>query len=245
MGAISSISINQSSIIRNSDLMWWYDASKRKGTTSNSLVDLTGRGQNLSWIVGTPPISNGIIDNRLGYIARNFNMIDRDIADMTISVWFKVSYLDQPSANFVHQPVIILMDELPLSYNLYLSFNDFYPVFNYFNSTGGTAFQLGTGGNTDSLNPFLNNTWYHYTVVRRGTLTPKWYHYVNGVLSGLTSNEIGSTNSTILPSSQSGTVRLSFGNSMRGYLGPIYAYKRALTDTQILWNYNADKNRFI
>lgn len=244
---MNSVTVHSSPIIRNDDLMWWYDVSKRGGLLSfSSLYDLTGRGQNLTWQSTPPPVNNGYIEFGTLYAgtrALYSDMLDRDIADVTFSVWLRFLYT---SGSVVLQPIKLAVDRNDVNNHFKVSFNDGRAVNNFFNSTGANYCALGDAGTSDNLdNPLFDGVWHKYDVVRRGSLTPKWYHYIDGVLSGMTAQEDGAgVNGLLSPSSAGGVVWLEIF-SMAGDLGPFYAYKRALTDAQILWNYNVDKNKYI
>lgn len=238
---MESISINTSSIIRNS-LMWWYDVSRRNSYNNTWLYDLSGRGQNLNWWFGPPTVA-GV--GFTGAVARYPYIIDRDISDVTFTVWIKFTYLNSGS---VFQPIKLSVDQSDVAYHFKLSItNDTQPIFNFFNSTGATFCKLGGSGDVDSNHPLFDGVWHQYTVVRRNSLTPKWYHYIDGILSSLSSSEGGSAGGLLNPTGVGSDYWLDIGYAIpsNGYVGSVYGYNRALTDKEILFNFNAEKNKYL
>ena len=112
-------------------------------------------------------------------------------------------------------------------------------------STGGNALALITNtlGITNvvtSSNTLSINTWYYVTGLWTSGSSIKIY--VNGVLRGTTN-----TSSTNLRTSTDGWVMGSVdasSNFTSGYTACAEIYSRALSDTEILQNYNAKKSRF-
>ena len=101
---------------------------------------------------------------------------------------------------------------------------------------------------TSSLVPF--NTWYNLTVTWGGTLTSTidTKVYFNGVLMPFyyTVNGSGTRtsdapyNTVIMSSAGSGIA----SSGIVGYVGPEMIYNRALSQAEVLQNYNAQKSRF-
>jgi hypothetical protein len=99
---------------------------------------------------------------------------------------------------------------------------------------------LYTTSNSDiyGTTTFLINTWYYvgFTLVNGGTLT----FYKNGVSDG--------TSSTVSRTAHSSTLQLGDSRGVNfgliGRIPQVSIYKRALTPSEILQNYNATKGRF-
>ena len=109
-------------------------------------------------------------------------------------------------------------------------------------TTGFNASIVTTTPSTNQINASysttpVSNTWYYYTGVWNAGVSLKVY--INGVLRA-TQN----TSSTNLRSSGAGwssTLNTTYYNAN---LGSMIAYSTALSDVQILQNYNATKTRF-
>lgn len=237
-----SLLINNNNIIVNQDLMWWYDVGRRGGYgPNNSLIDLTGRGQNLNWYFGggtIPNISQGFIDltgAAAGNYAYHYNMLDRNILDCTFTIWFKTNN------DSVFQPMKLAVERNDVANHIKLSFNDGRAIYNFYNGTG--ANNAIAGALTSSIGLYTDGNWKQYTLIRRSGSTPRWYHYINGVLITEPTIESGVTDSILSPSSAAGNVWLETYGA-RDYLGSFFAYKRALTDQQVLYNYNAYKDKY-
>jgi hypothetical protein len=87
---------------------------------------------------------------------------------------------------------------------------------------------------------FVNGEWFHFCVTRNSsTKELKWY--VNGQL-----NQEYTTSSSTFKKTNNGISIASLGNSyyMNGDIGLTQIYNRALSASEVLQNYNAQKGRF-
>lgn len=107
---------------------------------------------------------------------------------------------------------------------------------------GTPSFQIWNSGNTvvdSSVSTPINN-WYHICSTYNGT---QLKIYVNGVLKGTTNSTLGIGT----PSSYDLYIgRMGFGAvyEYQGYIDVSKVYNRALSDNEVLQNYNALKSRF-
>lgn len=87
------------------------------------------------------------------------------------------------------------------------------------------------------------NTWYHLVLTVTNTATDEARLYINGSLQ-TEDTDIGG----VIGTHTSGTMILGSYNSSsekgRFYFGPMRRYNRPLTSTEVLQNYNAEKDRF-
>ena len=94
------------------------------------------------------------------------------------------------------------------------------------------------------------NVWDHYALVKIGVgpqETSTWKFYKNGSLVGTNSFAMTETMSDGGSNYHIGAAWSDddyVSNAMGGYIGPVYHYTSALSDAEVLQNYNALKNRF-
>lgn len=99
--------------------------------------------------------------------------------------------------------------------------------------------------NTYTNQIYLSNTWYHLVVTTSGSTYPDGIKiYQNGVNNIQGSDTLSSpwTSATTLPFSVGSEP--DSGNSFEGSIDIIRTYNRVLTQTEVLQNYNATKERY-
>ncbi len=109
-------------------------------------------------------------------------------------------------------------------------------------NNGTPSFQIWNSTNTvvNSSTSISINNWYHIVAKYDGT---QLKIYVNGTLKGTTNSTLGIGT----PSSYDlriGSMGLSHIYEFQGYIDVSKIYNRALSDTEILQNYNSLKSRF-
>ena len=100
-------------------------------------------------------------------------------------------------------------------------------------------FYLGGGNTLESSSNLVSNTWY-YVVVTYNNGNPKIY--INGALNNTTSTSINFTGNYVYTNDIG---RLgNGGQTFAGKIGSVQVYNRALSDAEVLQNYNNTKSRF-
>jgi hypothetical protein len=189
-------------------------------STSQALIDLTG---NSNVTVNNNPFTAPAINPQLNFDGTNdFISSDRNIVHGTseFSYFAVVKLQGKPSLGTIFENG---------SWTSCLLIR--------YENTGITIYSMGSYWGFFSFNPPLD-TWYHLGFIRRGNTI---FFYVNGVQSG----SIGFT-ANISPSSNLyvGMSQHAFGQCFNGSINVASVYTRALTDGEILDNYNHYKTRF-
>jgi hypothetical protein len=114
-------------------------------------------------------------------------------------------------------------------------------------SNGNTYMEIGNG-TTSTTSPFSTlsiNTWYQVVGVWTNVATNTLVLYVNGASIGTRFHSFASIKNTTSPlyigSFGDGS---AFGQWLNGRMGIVRMYNKALTSTEILNNYNADKSKY-
>lgn len=249
--ANNRILINQSSIIRNSNLLFWYDPNKRGSIVGNTVLDLSGRGLTATWINGTPSVVNNgwnITYPTNQYLNRILDT--KSYGDFSISFWFKLYTGAFPLGGGLSCIPLQLYATSTVNKHLTFDLNDDdlgaagVTMWAYWNGSGNPYSVVGkAAGGTPS--EWCDDVWRHYTFTRSITNSPYTKHYMNGieVTDYVT---MGGSQTELFCESSIFDVNFYYGYlyNVQGLLGPVYAYDKELTAAEVLWNYNADKNRF-
>ena len=149
--------------------------------------------------------------------------------DFSFSVWFK------STTNTLYQRLIAfgyLNNPAAGSLDTTLN-NGGFPMFVWWNGSGAKASYFTGGTLSDS-------TWHQYAFTRSVSNSPYTEHYVDGVLIGTTTRTGSQTeNIGFMP----GTLQM--GSLLTGNISIIKLFKRVLTSTEIAYEYNMYKNRYI
>lgn len=202
--------------------------------SGNTWFDLEGTANNAT-LFNTPTYSS----NNGGYLSfddasSEYSTISNigDINQWTIEAWFRLTSSISSKVSSIISNQYNLGSKLnfsmgtnnaPTNYNLCVGFFD------------------GSWRNTNGFTPSLN-TWYQVVGTYDGTTIRQ---YVNGVSNGGTLTYTGTPQS-------GGETRLmrrwdsnlTSGNLMDGDLAIVRIYSTALTSSQVLQNFNTNKNRF-
>jgi len=200
----------------------------RSGTTYHNL---TTNSYNSELINGTS-YSNDVmvfdgVDDQINRGSRNGTSFT-DTDNMTVSVFLKINnknvagVLGRFSTGAIYDgwTIWVYLDKI-----IFFNTNEFGNYDPAYNNTGYS---------------FTNGEWFHFAVTRDSVnKTLKWY--VNGVL-----NQEYTTTSSIYRKTNNGISFGHLGNNyyLNGSIGPCQIYNRALTATEVLQNYNAQKGRF-
>lgn len=215
-------------------MSFYVDASSKKSLTTigNGWRDLMGNTPTLAFSAATFSAVNGGIVTFAGTPGSSASTTFNQSTDMTWDVWFKRT-TSVGSFNMVFESA-----QLP-----YLSFgsptNPDRLLFSWFASV------------QQSISPatlYSNNVWYNVTCTLKFDLvatTSTCNIYVNGVLAGTSTTSVGSVTSVY----NGGLMRLAtYGSSgqypFNGSISNLKIYRRILTATEILQNYNAMVQRF-
>lgn len=222
MGIFRGPNIVRDGLILNLDV-----ASPRCYNGSNSIVDLSGRGNNGTMGGSTFSSDNqGIIsldgtDDRIEIPDSN-NDFDFGAGDYTINCWVNPSY----DSTYPH--LFTLNDQ----YNFSLK------AVRFDNSEGGKIY-VYQGYSVTFGNSFLTtDEWQMITLTREGQVHKL---YKNGVLSDTVTDSSGPKNITTT------TAYIGWGWASEytpQKRGPIQVYNTLLSGDQVLQNFNAHKERF-
>jgi hypothetical protein len=222
MGIFRGPNIVRDGLILNLDV-----ASPRCYNGSNSIVDLSGRGNNGTMGGSTFSSDNqGIIsldgtDDRIEIPDSN-NDFDFGAGDYTINCWVNPSY----DSTYPH--LFTLNDQ----YNFSLK------AVRFDNSEGGKIY-VYQGYSVTFGNSFLTtDEWQMITLTREGQVHKL---YKNGVLSDTVTDSSGPKNITAT------TAYIGWGWASEytpQKRGPIQVYNTLLSGDQVLQNFNAHKERF-
>jgi hypothetical protein len=186
-------------------------------------TDLSGYGNNATLTNGpTFNSANGgsiLFDGSNDYAPTSTNGFPFGSAAGTISTWVKASQID----NNYRWVFAYGLDVLGAS--RFLGFN-------------GSTYYFGGYGDDITAPGFSSNTWVNLTGVYNGTTASM---YVNGVLvAGATNKSWNTINNVSTVGRQT-----NGGEYFNGKIAQVLVYNRALSDTEILNNFNAVKSRFI
>ena len=240
------VMMNPTEIIKDSSLLYWYDPSRPESYpgSGTNVYDLSGRGVNAT-ISGSPVFTgNSFTCNSGDTLSATLNLpltgpVYGATYDITITLWFKMS----TTARYQYPWMLNNGGG-----NLYFDINDtdsgyhYQTMWVYWNSGGSplSALPLGALGGTNSYSDFITGSWWSYTFRRNVSASPYTEHFVNGVKIG-TIERLGDQTGELFYGG-----RLVLGNASLfiGDIGSSHAYGRALSDAEIIANYNVEKNRF-
>ena len=113
-----------------------------------------------------------------------------------------------------------------------------------YSNIGGVVFFTNDGLNNNPLgmsSSISTNTWYNVTLIREGNgITNGYKAYLNGSFTGSSNTGTWSATTTLWVGSRSDVTNQAFS----GNIGTVLGYSRALTATEVLQNFNAQKARF-
>lgn len=234
--------------ITQDGLLYWYDASRVESYpgSGNVWYDISGNGYHGTF-TSAPYVLNNTFEFDTG--AKNYYM-DAPVSfgtiyNMTITIWFKMT----TTATFQY-PLLIGKDAT--SIQLYFDFNDsdsgsiYRGVWVYWNGGGSKLAAISPDGTNGIHSQFANSQWWCYTFRRDISDSIVNRHYVNGVEVTTGTQTLGSQTEAWFYDTPN---RVALGNnlinSFTGQIGTSYAYNRALTASEILYNYEIHKNKFI
>jgi len=214
------------------NLAVYLDASNTdsySGTTWNNLVAynprLTNTGATFSSLnYGSFSLSGS------NYLSGVYN---DPFTDFTCMIWFKCTSINasQTLLTFgkTSSPFAFIETQLNAANNS--------AIFNYWNGTGSkNSYIPETTPNGD----YNDGTWHSYVVTRSVTNSPYTEHYVDGVLITTTLRNGDQTETWGgLPG------QLTLGVNYIGNISLIKLFKRVLTSTEILYEHNIYKNRYL
>lgn len=221
-----------------------FDAGSRNcfANTNRVFNDLSGKNNNgiLNGINNGYPLYNAINNGSIqfdgvdDYISLPNNSTLKP-ANITVSAWVKPGLLNKNQ--------VIFDGGYYNSENGYILFIENTNKFSFYirNSVNNTQ---GVGVRTVISNTIFNtNNWYNITGIYNGSIV---YIYINGILenSGLMPNPINYTNSTNFWIGNYASFP-NVGLIFQGNISQIQLYNRALSDSEVLQNYNALKYRYI
>jgi hypothetical protein len=110
-----------------------------------------------------------------------------------------------------------------------------------------TFMEMGNGGSTSVVSPLTGlsiNTWYQVVGVWTNVASNSIALYINGSLIGSNSHSFASIKNTTAP-----LYLGSFNNGqssqwLNGRMGVVRMYNSALTSSEVLQNFNADKDKY-
>jgi hypothetical protein len=114
-------------------------------------------------------------------------------------------------------------------------------------SNGNTYMEIGNGSTsiTSPVTGLSINTWYQVVGVWTNVASNSLALYINGSLIGSNSHSFASVKNTTSPlylgSFGDGS---AFGQWLNGRMGVVRLYSKALTSSEVLQNYNADKPKY-
>jgi hypothetical protein len=226
--------------IVTSDLVLWYDPSfstsySGSGTSITNLANtsLTGTMSNITYTSpyfayngSTSQVS--VPDNAL---------LEPGSGDWTMEAWFRPSVLGSSSV------VLGKFDNGGGSQDVSYSIR--------INSSGSLFAQIGSGSGSGST-LFVNSTsyqtvvdtWYQVVYVFKNGATKTLETFINGTTIGTVNHSLSSilntTNNLYLGSYNGG----EYNQWFNGRIGVTRLYNAALTSTQVLQNFNADRSKY-
>ncbi len=195
---------------------------------SNTWYDLSGNNNNFTLInsVNTGSESGSIILSGNNFVYSNKNSYELGITDQaTYSGWLNVTAFS-PSANLISD-----YEAFPSNRGMMVRFN---------NATSVDFYVYpGNYRITYTTSSFSTNTWYNLSGVVSGSLM---FLYINGnqVASRSLGTQIVNSNASFKIGTR-GDTGATFSNER---VSNVQVYTRALSDVEILQNYNALKGRF-
>ncbi len=219
-------------------LVLYYDPSSvssypGSGTT---ITDLSGNGRNgtMSNITYTSPYFTYNGSSSQISIADN-SLLEAGSGDWTMEVWVNQSVSGNDVVLGKFDPGGLASD---VSYSIRTSSTTYYAQFGSGTGSGGTLYVNSTN-HVGTL-----NTWYQIVYVFTNVATNTFETFVNG-------NSIGSVNHSLasLLNTSANLYIGSYNNGefpqwFDGKIGITRLYNRALTSTEVLNNYNADKSKY-
>jgi hypothetical protein len=197
----------------------WYDISgSNNGTLTNGPTFNSGDGGTI--------VFDGTNDEVTIGSRNGDSFVDTD--DMTVSVFLKIN----------NKNIAGVLGRFSQG-----AINDGWCVWVYLDKI--IFFNTNSSGNYDPAYnntgySFINGEWFHFCVTRNSS-TKKLKWYINGQL-----NQEYTTSSSTFKKTNNGISIASLGGSynMNGNITLSQIYNRALTATEVLQNYNAQKGRF-
>ena len=229
-------------------MSFYVDAASKKSLTTigNGWRDLMGNTPNLAFSAATFSAVNGGIVTFAGTPGSSASTTFNQSTDMTWDVWFKRTASVGSGTNF---NMVFESALLP-----YFSFGWAGTSADRFLFSWHTKF--GTAGLVQqTLSPatlYSNNVWYNVTCTLKFDLaatTSTGNIYVNGVLVATSTSPVNSVDTVGFQSLNGGVMRLAtYGAAgvypFNGSISNLKIYRRILTATEILQNYNAMAQRF-
>ena len=113
-------------------------------------------------------------------------------------------------------------------------------------SNGNTFMEIGNGSTsiTTPTSTLSINTWYQVVGVWTNVASNSLALYINGSLIGSNSHSFGSVRNTTSPLYLGSFNGGQFAQWLNGRMGVVRMYSSALTASQVLQNYNADKAKY-
>ena len=229
-------------------MSFYIDAASKKSLTTigNGWRDLMGNTPNLAFSAATFSAVNGGIVTFAGTPGSSASTTFNQSTDMTWDVWFKRTASVGSGTNF---NMVFESALLP-----YFSFGWAGTSADRFLFSWNTKFGTATAVQ-QTLSPatlYSNNVWYNVTCTLKFDLaatTSTGNIYVNGVLVATSTSPVNSVDTVGFQSLNGGVMRLAtYGASgvypFNGSISNLKIYRRILTATEILQNYNAMAKRF-
>ena len=114
-------------------------------------------------------------------------------------------------------------------------------------SNSNTFMEIGNGGSTSFTSPLTGlsiNTWYQVVGVWTNVASNSLALYINGSLIGSNSHSVTSIKNTTSPLYIGSFNGGQFAQWLNGRMGIVRMYNSALTGSQVLQNFNADKSKY-
>lgn len=230
------MAFNFSPKVVTSGLIYNLDAANLKSYVSGNSVwnDLTPTARDASFVTKVPSYQNigslDFKDSDFGYADTNYNF--GSLSNWTVEAWARIG------ASLTGKVTAIVTNQYNLSTDLNFSLGTNNSPSSYNLVVG---FFNGAWRNTTGHTPPLN-TWFQIVGSFDGN-TVKQYH--NGaVTSSLSYTGTSSTGGTVRIAARWDDVTQTASNYFSGSIASVKIYNRALSDTEVLQNYNALKNRF-
>jgi hypothetical protein len=235
------ILLGQNEILKD-NLLFWYDFS-RNSWTGSTIKDLSP--YNASTTLSFTPNGNTFASNNCMTVipGQFFSAVlpVTNVLDFTASFWIKAN------TSTIYQQFCYIGSG---AYNLLFDCNDGDDgntrrgIWVYWNSGGGKYSALPS----TAPSFFMDDRWRHYTFRRSTTVAPYTDHFIDGKKITTTVNR-----GTVIPGDQiepffvapSPLVNIGAFTNFSGKIGAGYGYNRALSDDEILYNYYADRNKFV